>query len=49
MLIPVLVSGGIFLLLALITLASYICFRMVFNTAKRKILKDDEYIVSISL
>ena len=43
MLIPVWVSGGIFLLLAIITLASYICFRMVFKTPKRKILKNDEY------
>lgn len=43
MLIPLLISGGVFLVLALITLASYICFSMVFKTPKRKILKEDEY------
>lgn len=43
MLIPTIISGIIFLLSAIIVLASYVCFRMVFITPKRKLLKDDEY------
>ena len=43
MFISVLISGIIFLLLALTTLASYICFSMVFKTPKRKVLNAGEY------
>lgn len=43
MLVPVIISGIIFLILAILTIASYICFSMVFKTPKRKILKDGEY------
>ena len=43
MLIPTIISGIIFLVLAIISLASYICFSLVFKTPKRKILKDGEY------
>lgn len=43
MLIPTIISGVIFLVLALISLAAYICFSMVFKTPKRKFLGDSEY------
>ena len=43
MLIPTIISGIIFLVLGIISLASYICFSMVFKTPKRKILKEGEY------
>ena len=43
MLIPTIIFGALFLLLSIITLASYICFSMVFKTPKRKILKEGEY------
>ncbi len=43
MLIPTIISGIIFLVLGIVSLASYICFSMVFKTPKRKILKEGEY------
>ncbi len=43
MFIFVLIFGILFLILALIAIASYVCFSMVFKTPKRKILKDGEY------
>lgn len=43
MLIPVLISGVIFLLLLIISLFSYICFSMVFKPPRRKNLKEGEY------
>ena len=43
MLIPTIISGIIFLVLAIISLAAYICFSMVFKTPKRKFLKEGEY------
>ncbi len=43
MFVFVLIFGILFLLLALISLAAYVCFSMVFKTPKRKVLKDGEY------
>ena len=43
MLIPTIISGIIFLILLLISVAAYICFSMVFKTPKRKVLKEGEY------
>lgn len=43
MLIPTIIFGILFLVLAIITLTSYICFSMVFKTQKRKILGKGEY------
>ena len=43
MFIFVLISGILFFALALITIASYVCFSMVFKTAPRKVLNDGEY------
>ena len=43
MLIPTIISGIIFLILALLSLAAYVCFSLTFKTPKRKVLKDGEY------
>ncbi len=43
MLVPTIISGILFLVLAIITLTSYICFSMVFKTQKRKVLGKGEY------
>ena len=43
MLVFVIIFGILFLILALMSLVSYICFSMVFKTPKRKVLKEGEY------
>lgn len=43
MLIPTIISGIVFLILSLVSLAAYICFSMVFKTKKKKVLKEGEY------